>query len=60
MEKEYVPYGEEWKKEISKLRKDLIIDMLAKKGEEGFALREEITRLKIEVIQLSELLKVKQ
>ena len=32
MEKEYIPYGIEWKKEIKKLPKDTIIDMLAKKG----------------------------
>lgn len=27
--KEYQPYGAEWKKEIAKLRKDVLIDMLA-------------------------------
>lgn len=29
---EYIPYGDEWKKEVSKLSKELIIEMFSKKG----------------------------
>lgn len=31
---DYIPYGEEWKKEISKLPKAAIIEMAAKLGQE--------------------------
>jgi hypothetical protein len=30
MNEDYTPYGEEWKKELSKLPKSVLIDMLAK------------------------------
>ncbi len=34
MQKDYTPYSEEWKKEISKLPKNAIIEMAAKIGED--------------------------
>lgn len=37
-EKEYEPFGEEWKKELKKLPKEIIIEMLSKKGKELDAL----------------------
>ncbi len=47
----YKPYGEEWKKEVSKLKKEVIVDMLAKKGNEVNELREIIAQLKINLKQ---------
>lgn len=44
-DKEYVPYGPEWKKEIKKLPKNMIIEMLAKKGVEHNDLKEKYNRL---------------
>lgn len=36
---DYEPFGDEWKKEINKIPKALIIDMLANKGKEVDSLR---------------------
>lgn len=39
---QYEPFGDEWKKEINKIPKGLIIDMLSKKGKEYNALTDQI------------------
>lgn len=43
MAKEYEPYGKEWKKEVMKLKKSQIIDMMANIGKDRDKLREELS-----------------
>ncbi len=42
IDKNYIPYGPEWEKEIKKLPKEVIVTMLRNKGQEVALLKEQI------------------
>jgi len=46
------PFGEEWKKEIKKLPKDLIVDLYSKKGIRCNMYKEECKKLNDDVADL--------
>lgn len=44
MENNYVPYGEEWRKEMKKLTKDVLIDMLANSFQKKIKLEKQLNK----------------
>mgnify|MGYP003437117819 CR=1 FL=1 len=47
---QYEPFGDEWKKEINKIPKGFIIDMLSKKGKEYNALTDQIKSMEKQAV----------